>query len=857
MERFDGIGQRVRTGALVALLFAAPMLVGGVHAVTAWVLSVSAVLLLAAMVTHTQARGRRLEIPWMGGLLLALTVGTALQLLPLPAALLRLLAPQTHDLYAFVLADAGPAVREVWRCVSLDRAATALEVCKLAGLSALVVALANTHRRSSSREQLTLWVAVAGGAVALVALLGLALGTQDYLGLYSPRGGWDPLVAHGPFVNPNHLAGLMGMCAMAAFGLAGSAQQPRGRGVFAGCLGGVCLAALVLSGSRGAVVAAVATTPLLLLMVLRARRGQGAGRLALGALLVIVVASGFAFGRMGTALRAAGDPAALREDRKLRAFAGVLTHVRANPLVGTGRGAFARAHTRYKTLPDNVRFTHAENEALQAVADWGLPLGLLAVGGGLLFVVALLRRRELSPLQAGQTCGLVFLGLHNMVDFNIETLGVAVPAAVVLGMLASPPRRRAVGHGRGKGSGRGSRRRRRPDPGGLRRARSWALPGGLGLAALAGLPLLTAGSPDAALAALRDHVASPELDAGAFAQDLDLALDRAPAEYLTPLLAARALAPRGAPRPAVEPARVLRWINRAMYLNPTAPGPHLLAARLLWATGHRRQALGEYRLAGRRGAPPMPLARELMAAGVGVEPLLRTLPATGPALRALATELMGTRRWREADRVLAQLQELPTWRPLAVRQRTRIALDHGTPEQALAHARTLCALRPGEGEPFWLLGRALQRSGDDEQAFVAWERATTAAPRLDRAWSARLAGLARRGAWLEVAELLPSFEPHSRHSPRARVSYLVWKARLEARHGQVDRATENYREALRSDPGAVRPAMELAGLLERHGDRVGAAAALQMALDRGGPASLGERIERLRAGGTGTGTGPP
>jgi len=836
----------MRTAGLAGLLLGAPLLVGSVHAWTAGLIAAGSVLFFALIVAHTQARRRRVEVPWLAAVALGLTVATVLQLLPLPKALLGLIAPASRDLYTVMLADAPAAVRAAWRAVSLDRSATALELVKLSGLCALLLAMANTHRRSSSRQQLTLWLVISGGVVALLGLLGLALGTHGFLGLYSPRGSWDPLVAHGPFVNPNHLAGLMGLTAMCAFGLAGCPQQPRGRSVFAVCVGGLCLGALVLSGSRGALVAALASAPLLALLLLRARRGQGAGRLALGALLVLAVAAGFAFGRLGTTLREAGDPVALREDRKLKAFAGALDHIRANPWVGTGRGAFARAHTRYKRLPDNLRFTHVENEPLQAAADWGVPLGLVVVGAGVWLLVRLLRRKTLDPLQAGQTCGLVFLGLHNMVDFNLETLGVAVPAVVVLGMLTTQPRRRPRVGARGKSAGR-RRRERAARPRGLRSLRAWAVPAGLVLALVASAPLVEEDALGRLTEPLRRHATAARLDRARWDADLAAALDRAPAEYLVPLLAARGLAPKGVPRPGVEPSTVLRWVNRAMYLNPTAPGPHLQAARLLWATGHQRQALGEYRLAGRRGAPPRALVHELVRRRVRIEHLLETTPPTGPALIALARALLARGRTTDADQALARLADVPRWRVPALRLRARTALEHAPPAEALVHAQALAALRGDEGEAQWLLGRALQRAGREEDAMRAWATATKAAPQLDRAWQARLAALARRGDWLALAELLAEFEPQSRRSPRARGRYLTWKARLQRRHERFEQAIRLYRDALAADPRAVGPAPELATLLEGLGDLRGAEAALTLALERGGPASLAQRREALRA----------
>ncbi|MBM4319170.1 MAG: hypothetical protein FJ125_04235, partial [Deltaproteobacteria bacterium] len=275
----QGIPRSYRTAYQVVLLFSAPLLVGGVHESVVIVLSWLSILFLALMACHVRLARRRLELPWIAWVLLGLTLWTGFQLVPLPLFLLDLVAPASAELYRFVLFDLGEPAAAAWRPLSLSPRATALELTKLAGLTALLVAGANTHRRPDSRERIVFALAIAGGLVSMLALAGVAMESRDYLGIYDPRAAWDPRVAHGPFVNPNHLAGFLGLAAFAAFGYAAIPRQQRGKGAFAAALGATSVAGLAMSGSRGGIIAGVATLPLFVLLLLRARRGGRPGLL--------------------------------------------------------------------------------------------------------------------------------------------------------------------------------------------------------------------------------------------------------------------------------------------------------------------------------------------------------------------------------------------------------------------------------------------------------------------------------------------------------------------------------------------------------------------------------------------------
>jgi tetratricopeptide (TPR) repeat protein len=82
-------------------------------------------------------------------------------------------------------------------------------------------------------------------------------------------------------------------------------------------------------------------------------------------------------------------------------------------------------------------FSHLENQFLHLPAEWGL-----LVGGGLIVATAValvlwIRRGHRDAQTAAGAAALVAVAAHNLLDFNLEMLGLAVPVAVVAGALSA------------------------------------------------------------------------------------------------------------------------------------------------------------------------------------------------------------------------------------------------------------------------------------------------------------------------------------------------------------------------------------------------------------------------------------
>src|SRR5262249_37433554 len=120
---------------------------------------------------------------------------------------------------------------------------------------------------------------------------------------------------------------------------------------------------------------------------------------------------------------------------------------------------------------------------------------------------------------------------------------------------------------------------------------------------------------------------------------------RHPADYVIHALVAERLLREHHPA-------TLHWVNDAMYLNPTHPAPHLMAATVLAETGHKAQALVEYREAVAGSNTPREAWETVTHHWPPLENLIAATPDETRYLAALAKWLVNAHgRYDDADRV--------------------------------------------------------------------------------------------------------------------------------------------------------------------------------------------------------------
>jgi O-antigen ligase len=375
-----------------------------------------------------------------GRLLLALHALVAIQLLPLPPALLRVVSPGSFAFYDRL----SLVPLAAWRPVTVNPADTARGLCFLAGLSLLYLAVYREFHEERWRVRLCAAVVAAGAVLSVAGLLQAAslFPTRIY-GLWTPRWDWG---VFGPYVSKNHFAGYMVMAAPLALAFAAEALAALRGDWRTRRVGWVAL-----GGPAGNALARRAALALLLVVGLLAAQSRGglvafavgvvalplALRRRLAAAVVLAVAVGAAawmsLGGMLRTLEARG----LRSNR-LALWADVVPMVKDFPVLGAGFNAFGSSFVSYQHIDKYEWYGEAHNEYLQALVDTGVAgAALLAVLLWMLFRRAV-RAARLGPLDAGRLASLLALAVHNLVEFNWQ---IPANAATFVALAALAARR--------------------------------------------------------------------------------------------------------------------------------------------------------------------------------------------------------------------------------------------------------------------------------------------------------------------------------------------------------------------------------------------------------------------------------
>ncbi len=604
-------------------------------------------------------------------------VFTFLQVLPLPAFLVKLMSPGKYELiagHAKALGDSVPALMSL----SYDPAATLLELAKLTSYVLFAFACLRLSALRPSRVWLCMGLAGLGALLAVIAHAHELMGLTKLYGVYTPS--WRPRFL-SPLLNENHLAAFLAMTAPVALALAVHSSGPRRIGWVSAVV--VSAMTVLLSGSRGGIVVLAAglviTGVLLLLQRTRGTRDMVSKvpmsvfvPACIVALCVCVLLAALTAGGVAKEFAKTGRADIETKDSKLHIWREAGALIRANRWTGVGRGGFESAFTRvhHSTIHS---YSHVENEYLQAVLDWGLPAAAAMSLAMILVLVSAARRWQQGPLEAGALGGLAAIGMQSTVDFSIEFPSVAL-AAIAMAAVVLPP----------KLSKPGSRSHTFE-----RRARVPALV----VAALILAVALTSRSNTAGndARALQARMLDSDSDVAATIAQGRRAMKRHPADYVIAGLTAQAMF-----RAPEERAKAFAVVKRALVLNPQHAGLNQLAARMLLnATPPRvEDALIQYAVALEHVRFPRELLTELNKLFPNPKIAARGLPLNAVRAELLCNHLVAIKAAPLAYEYTKRLSEnLPT-DPRAFHLLALSAFNAGKMEQALEPGRRSYELRP-------------------------------------------------------------------------------------------------------------------------------------------------------------------
>ncbi len=405
----------------------------------AWIFALFGIWLLLVF-RHKIAVPDHLKKCWLPLLALISFAGlTVVQLLPVGGAETNTIA---------VLNDLQ------WNTLSFDPHATTEHLLKTLAyicLFILTIALVNTEQRIKAVFYAFffsgLFQAAYGSLMTLTKLEYIFFMKKEaYIGR-----------ATGTFINRNHFANYLAMCAAAgtALLLIDISQQRKKtlKEMLVGLLHfimskkmllRICLAlivvGIVLSRSRMGNTAFFVSLIIagVIWMICTKRFGKNA-IILLASLIIIdlwVVGNWFGFEEVKARIQSTSSSIETRDE----VVRDTLAYMKLRPLTGTGGGSYYSVYPTYKSPDVNGYYTHTHNDYLQIISEYGfIGLGLIAlfvITSGITALRTLIKRRNPIMQSVGFMSIMVILALlmHSIVDFNLQMMANAASAVIIMAL---------------------------------------------------------------------------------------------------------------------------------------------------------------------------------------------------------------------------------------------------------------------------------------------------------------------------------------------------------------------------------------------------------------------------------------
>ena len=412
-----------------------------------------------------------------------------LQVVPLPASLVKVLSPRAYAIYAGLVRDAVLAPSSTLT-LSLSPGATVSELVLLLCYGLFGYLVLRTVR---SRGRAEILVVVILASALFQAFYGMAETFSGHEMIFGRAKRYGLGSVTGTFVNRNHLAGFLEMAFPLSLGyllvkaryfamekglslrrrILWFGQESLQWTLLLGLVPIFIGVGLVFSKSRSGLMVLAVTAVLAAAAAgswreLSDADGEGRGpggdaRRRFGRMLrlvVILILAAAVWIGIGPVIRRFSE-ADITADSRRTFYKNTVEMIGDYPWAGTGKGTYVNAYAMYEKFDDRLRLSFAHNDYLEFVAENGVIGGGALILAGVALVVwlaAMWRRRRGSfakGIGLGAMLGVAALLIHGFTDFNLQItanavyfttlamLGVAVLAGDGNGREADPAIRQA------------------------------------------------------------------------------------------------------------------------------------------------------------------------------------------------------------------------------------------------------------------------------------------------------------------------------------------------------------------------------------------------------------------------------
>jgi O-antigen ligase len=389
--------------------------------------------------------------------LVLLIAAVLLQLVPLPADVVRLLSPPAESVRDQLALH--PVATAAWHPLALDPAGTSWAAVELVGTTAFFLAarerLATGGLRRSVRS-----IAAIGFGVSLLAIVQAGTTARSIYWLFPTPS--DAPLPFGPFVNRQHFATWAIMALPLCVGYLTARAEARkaalrvetpsrgldlsdDRTLWLSVTSATLLVALLLSLSRSGAIA-LGTSSIATMLLARRAVPQKRLRVLVGSIAVLTaLAIGWA-DLQAVRERIAGTTA--ETPGRLEVWRETIPVIREFPWAGTGSGSYELAMRVYQRSDRRVYFNQAQNHYLQLLAEGGVLVAVPFVLAIVFFIRTARDRlaRDRSGLwwiRVGAACGLGAVAMQSLWETGLTLSANAALAAVLAAIVVH--RRREPG----------------------------------------------------------------------------------------------------------------------------------------------------------------------------------------------------------------------------------------------------------------------------------------------------------------------------------------------------------------------------------------------------------------------------
>ncbi|MCX6570954.1 MAG: O-antigen ligase family protein [Candidatus Aminicenantes bacterium] len=409
-------------------------------------------------------------LPLVFKILLAVFLAVSfLQVVPLPASIVKILSPRAYGITLGLVRD-GLAAPSGWLTLSLTPSATLSELVLILCYGIFGFLVLRTVR---SRRQVEIFVLVIVASALFQALYGMAEMFSGHEMIFGRVKRFGAGSVTGTYVNRNHFAGFLEMAFPLSLGyllvkaryfamekglslrrrILWFGQESLQWTLLLGLVPAFIGVGLVFSKSRSGIMVLVVTAVLAAAATASWREfseeeGEGSGpgtKRRFGRivrLVVMVVLAAAVWLGIGPVIDRFSEMDISYEARRLF-YENTLHMIGDFPLAGTGKGTYVDAYAMYEKIDDGLKLSYAHNDYLEFAAENGIVAGgaLAAAGIGLaVWLAAMWRRRRSSfakGIGLGAMLGVTAILIHGFTDFNLQIPANAVyfTALAMLGVV--------------------------------------------------------------------------------------------------------------------------------------------------------------------------------------------------------------------------------------------------------------------------------------------------------------------------------------------------------------------------------------------------------------------------------------